>query len=572
MLTCRGDRRHGSHTSRGRSQSELHSGLAQANASSSTATHPPQSAPSSDPLTVYPDIVVPDAVFNDTTFTISITTRAGSHEHTTGPVVFSRPQPGPQPGLVDIELVVRITDTSIESAMPLEQTLRIPEHGDSVTLTFELTARQVGLQHITILFRQHGITKMHVQRTLLVRAPDADVIERRASLTSIAKPDESRAFSGLTLRVDQRYAAGDERMLRVLLTGTHSLIGRAIQGTVCLKISSQQMVNDLCRRFKLHLPFTDSVETRERRIRQIGAHLARMMLPQSVLCALLDCGQTEGLSLHIESADAWSPWEMLWLGDARRGFFLGERFAVTRWLDRGCHWPLIPNRTATLVAPQNAKLDTQHERQAMALLSGAPPRVLRTLDEVTAQFDRPEPFGLLHFACHGLKVHDDPLGGRIKLEQGVLQTVDVPMISPARERTSLTGACVFMNACKSGIADNSLSGHGGWAEVFIEAGAAAFIAPSWAVRDRLAGTFASHFYRGLQADVTVGEAARRARLQAREFGDPDRVAYAVYAAPNSRLVRQPVEVRGSFRPTWTPPIARRLRWRKRMRQDDTNEQ
>jgi len=95
-------------------------------------------------------------------------------------------------------------------------------------------------------------------------------------------------------------------------------------------------------------------------------------------------------------------------------------------------------------------------------------------------------------------------------------------------------AC-FLNACEAGTPGRGLTGHGGWAEVFLEAGAAVVVAPSWSIETGFAARFAAHFYKVLGEGRTAGAAARDTRLTMRGEGDPDRLAYAVYASPWAQL-------------------------------------
>lgn len=239
----------------------------------------------------------------------------------------------------------------------------------------------------------------------------------------------------------------------------------------------------------------------------------------------------EGTALHIEAEDPWVPWEMSSLGTSG---FLGERFAVTRWLRSGSPWERLAGGRAVLVAPSmNPPLQVNDERVALRGISGDGPLELRTALETMRAIAATDAIGFLHFACHGLAEPAAPLGGRLALEGGELRPVDVGAAD------ALAGACVFLNTCEAGIEARTLSGHGGWANAFLlRAGVGAFVAPSWSVGDRVASMFARGFYRHLTDGRTVGEAARIARTQVRDrvgAGNPDRLAYAVYASPTARL-------------------------------------
>jgi hypothetical protein len=89
---------------------------------------------------------------------------------------------------------------------------------------------------------------------------------------------------------------------------------------------------------------------------------------------------------------------------------------------------------------------------------------------------------------------------------------------------------VFLNACRVGGS--------GWAAKLVgQARCGAFIAPQWAVDDRLAATFARAIYEALEQGITIGETAQAARERLRGLApsDPTWLAYSVYAHPNARI-------------------------------------
>jgi CHAT domain-containing protein len=222
---------------------------------------------------------------------------------------------------------------------------------------------------------------------------------------------------------------------------------------------------------------------------------------------------------------------MIWLGRA----FLGEHFAVTRWLRRGGLHPIVSNGPAVQVAPGLSLLQVQDEQRALEQITGSRPQQLQTLDEVMRLLAGTGSLGFLHFSCHGLAERFDPLGGRLELDGGDLRLIDVQPAGSGQSESPLASACVMLNACQAGVPGITLSGHGGWAERFLQAGAAVFVAPSWSVLDSVATTFARHFYQALGDGIVAGEAGRRARLAVRPTESHDRLAYAVYAAPEACL-------------------------------------
>lgn len=93
---------------------------------------------------------------------------------------------------------------------------------------------------------------------------------------------------------------------------------------------------------------------------------------------------------------------------------------------------------------------------------------------------------------------------------------------------------VFINACRSAGAVPEYTRMMGWAQQFMAAGAGAFVGTLWAVRSESAAVFAETFYAALMARSTLGEASRRARLEAgHDHDDPTWLAYSVYGDPRA---------------------------------------
>lgn len=236
------------------------------------------------------------------------------------------------------------------------------------------------------------------------------------------------------------------------------------------------------------------------------------------------------------SDDLWFPWEMLWLRGNGKKCFLGEHFAVTRGKRIAASWPMVGRGPTILVAPHlpdQPLLPSTAERNALIHLTGAPPDEAKTVLQVQERLHGNEPVSVLHFACHGKADFDDDqlLGGWLALERGSLRPIDVQQ----HKDNALLGSLVFVNACESDVSTKQLFGHGGWIEAFLGAGAAVVVAPSWAVYTHTASTLAVRFYSALAGGATFGEAGRLARIAARESGNPDRLAYAIYADAGARF-------------------------------------
>jgi CHAT domain-containing protein len=81
----------------------------------------------------------------------------------------------------------------------------------------------------------------------------------------------------------------------------------------------------------------------------------------------------------------------------------------------------------------------------------------------------------------------------------------------------------------------SLTGAGGFAQRFLEAGAGAFIGTYWSVYDQPAIDFAKATYNRLLAGTPIARAVKEARNQIQSSGDATWLAYTVFADPLSAV-------------------------------------
>ncbi len=140
-------------------------------------------------------------------------------------------------------------------------------------------------------------------------------------------------------------------------------------------------------------------------------------------------------------------------------------------------------------------------------------------------------YGLLHFASHGTYRADDPNQSTIELADGKLRPRD---IVGARRNFDYCRPLVFLNTCHLSSQGQSLTGIGGWAQAFLQAGANIFVGANWEINDELAFTFSREFYSALRNGETVGEATVTARNAIRRNNDPTWLSYVVYAHPYAR--------------------------------------
>ena len=242
-------------------------------------------------------------------------------------------------------------------------------------------------------------------------------------------------------------------------------------------------------------------------------------------------------TLWVISDEPWVPWELLRLARTDLdGPFLGEAFAITRWL-----WDLTPTLALPmdrigLVVPEpesSGLMEAAEERRFVLGLGRAggrqvehlEARYLTLLDAFAA--DR---FSAWHFTGHGWAGEENPDLWSLVLDDERFQATDLKTRgSNLRSKRPL----IFLNACRSARMRLALSGLGGLAQAFLTAGAGAFLGTHWAVVDHRARVFAEAFYEFFLNGDSVAEAMRQARLWLRdEFpGDPTWLAYTAFAHP-----------------------------------------
>lgn len=292
----------------------------------------------------------------------------------------------------------------------------------------------------------------------------------------------------------------------------------------------------------------------EERLGNMGVALFEAILPLDLRRRLWSLVVPEGKDpasvpvLQVISNESWIPWELLKLQDPDpqgdgSGPFLVDAFATTRWLEGHPETLELPLRDLALVVPGDSSLPSAaDEREIVRALASGERRVTqlpaRFLDVTSAlasgRYDG------WHFAGHGLAVGENPELWSLQLEIGE-QLTPIDLRGQAR-KLGQARPLVFLNACHSARGGFALTGIGGLAKAFLQAGAGAFIGSHWALADNRAPAFAHAFYQLLLRDLPIGEAVRQARKQIRaEFpGDPTWLAYTVFAHPAARCREIPV--------------------------------
>jgi hypothetical protein len=254
-------------------------------------------------------------------------------------------------------------------------------------------------------------------------------------------------------------------------------------------------------------------------------------------------------TVQILSDESFIPWELLKLQGPRanepeEGPFLGEAFAVTRWLQGFLpETTELPMRRIGLIVPSESYAQGAREEREDLLALGASKLGRdvreRTVHEITAR-THPVLQSLAagdcdgwHFAGHGKARGESPGLWEIHLEEDQrLRPNDLQEVAGLGGKRPL----VFLNACETGGSGRDLLGLGGWPASFLAAGAGAFLGTYWTVSGDAARAFSQGFYRRFLSGVPMGEAVRQTRqeVRARFPGDPAWLAYTAFAHPLAR--------------------------------------
>jgi hypothetical protein len=260
---------------------------------------------------------------------------------------------------------------------------------------------------------------------------------------------------------------------------------------------------------------------------------------KSVFWKLLDAGHPPR-NIAVVSDEPCIPWELMIPHRRRQGRSeardpLGVDCAVGRWvLGNACAGPQhLPLADSIVIAPRYAGSNALPfaEDEARFVLEHFPgvrvePATLDTIDEVLSGRGA----SILHLSCHGVDPAESPaqavhLEGNRKLDTTMLSGLDSLRRALEEKRT-----LVVINACEVGRPKPALVGLGGFAQAFIDLGAAGVVAALWSVRDDLAHEVAMDFYRSVLNNPTrpFAEILRQVRARAYDKAAGAEDTYAAY--------------------------------------------
>jgi hypothetical protein len=255
--------------------------------------------------------------------------------------------------------------------------------------------------------------------------------------------------------------------------------------------------------------------------------------------------------VKIYSREPYIPWELVRLRHPEKDE-VDERYLCEYGLVRnlgGAKRPIQLKRDSWAYLVGNYPNKTQDElTKDAAFMSttlqqrGIHPTQIEPSEKALLVSLKAGDFDVLHITCHG---ESDPatiddarliISDRQTVRQGVqpvaIDSLTVQRTAKLSKRTPL----VFLNACQSGRQGPSLTRLGGWPAAFWSSGAGAFVGTSWSVHEGPASTFVQTFYTALLDGSTIGDAATKARTEARKIGDASWLSYVIYGDPKAQFV------------------------------------
>lgn len=422
-------------------------------------------------------------------------------------------------------------------------TLEVPASGESLPLQFKLQAVDEGVGLIRVLAFHHGepLGVIELEPTVTAAAASRTrglTPSNPGKRTAAALVAASPQLPDLSMFIEEREVTGAlEFVIRLSATDPALDLNLRPFGPFRLEVDPAAFFESFFQEIEdLPLDTPEQREIADRRLAAKGAYLSETLLPPELRETLWSLREKIS-SIIIQSEEPWIPWELCRLlgkdGDkVVEGQFLCEAFSVTRWLPGlGFKRPLHLTNLA-LIVPADSGLPLAGAERDYVLSLAAAGRKVTAIDPTFMSVQDAFKEGVYdgwHFTGHGAAKNADPDNSAIILSAN--EQFSPEDVSGTAVNVGIPHPVVFINACQVGKGGMALTGIGGWARRFVEAGAGAFIGAYWSVYDEAAFGFAKEVYGHLLAGLPIGEAVRQARIAVRAGGDPTWMAYTVFADP-----------------------------------------
>jgi hypothetical protein len=460
---------------------------------------------------------------------------------------------------VPIVVALSVENGAIETQGASEITLPPPAPGEARTGYFLIKGSRAGLSRLAVAFRQGGTELGRIGLTAEVVGRSTVPGQDRGS--AVAAPRDAGDDDKLTLLVEQhiegprvtyRYRLHSEAFnLQYVTYESKPLLSR--DGREATSVTD--FINRIYDRVTRGLRSFHDPNELQREARALGALLSSELFDPHVAKLLWPLRSRIKL-IQVVSWEPYIPWELVRLRNPDTGE-IDDRFLAEYSLVRTAHdashalvlslarWRYLaatfPNQTFDTVGAEVGYFTDQAQPslRARAIVPDPVPATRDDLYDALATAD----FDVLHIACHAASEHD-------AIERASLIISDETRPGAAAPSTIKVDATtvraevgrhlfqrhplVFLNGCETGRSSPVLTAWGGWPDVFLRAGAGAFVGTAWGVRDRPAAVFSTAFYEALLDNKTLAEAAGTARAAAKQLGDVSWLAYRVYGHPRAR--------------------------------------
>ncbi len=403
------------------------------------------------------------------------------------------------------------------------------------------------LASVTAIFRFEGRPCGRVDRVLSLNVP---VEEHGPEPISPRPPGAIRVETGLTppdLLVEVRaQPINDGRQFQCRVSTPASAPDREAEWEDWnLSARAEELVFGFMERF---VEAGSTAKERLSALKGAGLYLFEASPPtfQERLWELVDAG-TPPKSILVATDEPFIPWELMIPIRRKNGrrekwdLPLGVKFNIGRWVLKNGTSPAqaFPLHDSIVIAPRysgNRELEHAQAEVDFVLQHFPGTRIdPATLEQIDATL-RNQKASLLHFTCHGADRPGTQVAQAIYLDHNrLLDTTNAKGLNGFWSTFEDVTTLVVINACEVGRPAPALVGVGGFAETFIEQGAAGVIAALWSVRDDLAHEIALDFYRRTinEPGKPFAEILRDVRRRAYEEAESEDTyaAYCFYGDP-----------------------------------------
>ena len=273
------------------------------------------------------------------------------------------------------------------------------------------------------------------------------------------------------------------------------------------------------------------------KLREIGQVLYDELLTFSVK-EILRSSRSDTLIIKIDDQLVHIPWELLYDGQQFLclRFNMGRVVKTRQTVSSAIRRKLEPPLGMLILADPTGDLKGAYAEgmQIREFMDQSPEKInvsLRSSDATAESIKtKLRNFDIVHFAGHSDYDINCPETSGWRLHGGSLCTGDITKMAGS----ATMPAMIFANACQSARADQWTlqpsfeSKIFGLANAFLVAGVKHYIGTFWEVPDKPSSRFAVEFYKHLFADLSVGEALRKARHALIELYGEETIVWASY--------------------------------------------